>query len=71
MPMPPAGDGQWGNNPAVTRHNKNGTVFGFADGHAEIWKWHDPRTLRIKSNGEPVQLGNQDLVRLQQAYGGL
>ncbi|MEO7300476.1 MAG: prepilin-type N-terminal cleavage/methylation domain-containing protein [Verrucomicrobiota bacterium] len=54
----------WGNNPAFTRHNNNGTVFSFADGHSEIWHWK-PETLTVKSIGAP---GNEDLVRMQQHY---
>ncbi|MEO7299250.1 MAG: type II secretion system protein [Verrucomicrobiota bacterium] len=58
---------RWGNNPAFTRHNGNGTVFAFADGHSEIWRWRDPRTLLVKDNN--IDNGpNEDLVRLQRAY---
>ncbi|MEO5802015.1 MAG: prepilin-type N-terminal cleavage/methylation domain-containing protein [Verrucomicrobiota bacterium] len=71
MQMPPVGGfkDQWGNNPAFTRHNsKNGTVFSFADGHSEIWKWYDRRTLATKGNNQPAQAGNEDIRRLQRIY---
>ena len=35
----------WISFPA-TRHNNGGT-FTFADGHAETWRWREPRTLEI------------------------
>jgi prepilin-type N-terminal cleavage/methylation domain-containing protein/prepilin-type processing-associated H-X9-DG protein len=35
----------WWEIPA-TRHNNAGTVS-FADGHAEVWRWLEPNTLRI------------------------
>ncbi|MEO5802783.1 MAG: prepilin-type N-terminal cleavage/methylation domain-containing protein [Verrucomicrobiota bacterium] len=54
----------WGNNPAFTRHNNNGTVFSFADGHSEIWRWK-PETLTVQSIGAP---GNEDLVKVQRHY---
>lgn len=66
MGMPPYES--WGNNPAFTRHNGNGTVFAFADGHSEIWRWRDPRTLTVKGNNSPAQPGNQDIYRMQRAY---
>ncbi len=34
----------WLNSPA-TRHGNSGTVS-FADGHAEIWRWKEPTTLK-------------------------
>jgi prepilin-type N-terminal cleavage/methylation domain-containing protein/prepilin-type processing-associated H-X9-DG protein len=70
MPMPPVGGAvnQWGNNPAYIRHNNNGTVFSFADGHSEIWRWRDPRTLKTKGNNEPAQPGNEDIRRMQRSY---
>lgn len=57
----------WGNNPAFKRHGGNGTVFGFADGHTEVWKWKDPRTLTV-TNNNASQSGNEDIRRLQRAY---
>jgi prepilin-type N-terminal cleavage/methylation domain-containing protein/prepilin-type processing-associated H-X9-DG protein len=58
----PAERNQWGNWPASI-HN-NGTVLGFADGHAEYWKWHDARTSQIKSYMTPSP-NNDDLKRMQ------
>jgi prepilin-type processing-associated H-X9-DG protein len=37
------GQEQWQDLPA-TYHNRNSS-FSFADGHSEIIKWHDPRTI--------------------------
>jgi prepilin-type N-terminal cleavage/methylation domain-containing protein/prepilin-type processing-associated H-X9-DG protein len=39
------GDWTWIDFPA-TRH-LNGAVLSFADGHAELWRWLEPNTLRI------------------------
>lgn len=59
---------QWGNNPAFTRHNsKNGSIFGFADGHSEVWRWRDPRTLTV-TNNNVSQPGNEDIRRLQRVF---
>ena len=58
----------WGNLPALKRHNNNGTCFSFADSHAEIWKWHDPRTLDQSTKPNDTQTGNQDIRRVQRAY---
>ena len=58
---------EWQNSP-TTRHGNAG-VFGFADGHAENWKW---RTLSKDNvlNAPLVQSGvntTVDLRRLQRA----
>jgi prepilin-type processing-associated H-X9-DG protein len=37
------GTWSWVDHPA-TRHNGGG-VLSFTDGHAELWKWHEPTTL--------------------------
>ncbi len=37
----------WVSFPA-TRHGGAGTLS-FADGHAELWRWHEPNTVRIAS----------------------
>ncbi len=42
---------QWINFPA-TRHNK-GCTFSFADGHAETWRWQEPRTMEISKELPP------------------
>ncbi|MEP6662699.1 MAG: type II secretion system protein [Verrucomicrobiota bacterium] len=59
----------WGNNPAFTRHNNNGTVFSFGDGHSEIWRWVYPQTLKVNGNNAPVAPGTErDVHRLQDAF---
>ena len=58
---------QWGNMPAVRRHNNNGTSFSFADGHAEMWKWRDPRTTNPATKPNDTQPGNLDIRRVQNA----
>lgn len=51
-------------------HNGAGG-FSFADGHAEIRKWVDPRTMPKLRKGQPIPLGvsspnNKDVVWLQE-----
>ena len=58
----------WGNMPAVRRHGGNGTCFAFADGHAEIWRWRDPRTTDPGTKPNDAQAGNLDIRRVQNAY---
>lgn len=58
----PAGD-MWYNLPAMW-HNR-GCNFSFADGHTELIKWRDPRTLAIKVINSVVTANNPDLKRLQ------
>jgi prepilin-type N-terminal cleavage/methylation domain-containing protein/prepilin-type processing-associated H-X9-DG protein len=41
----------WISFPA-TRHN-NGCTFTFADGHAETWRWREPRTMEISRKSPP------------------
>ena len=55
----------WMNLPAMW-HNKGGD-FSFADGHAELFKWRDPRTLAIKVINTVSTPNNADLKRLQAA----
>jgi prepilin-type N-terminal cleavage/methylation domain-containing protein/prepilin-type processing-associated H-X9-DG protein len=54
------------------RHGE-GTNFSFADGHAEYWKWEDPRTIKF-AKGDPgltaAQAGNEDIQRVQRAAWG-
>jgi len=47
-----------------TRHN-NGGSFSFADGHAETFKWKDPRTMKITANGADGT-GSADLKKIQE-----
>ena len=55
-----------------TRHN-NGGVLSFADGHAEIWRWIEPRTLQISKkppwiqNERGVAGTDRDLSRIHAA----
>ena len=58
----------WGNLPALRRHGNNGTCFSFADGHAEIWKWRDPRSTDPGTKPNDTQPGNPDIRRVQNAY---
>lgn len=58
----------WGNLPALRRHNDNGTCFAFADGHAEIWRWRDPRTTHPGTKPNDAQAGNLEIRRVQRAY---
>jgi prepilin-type N-terminal cleavage/methylation domain-containing protein len=58
----------WGNMPAVRRHGNNGTCLAFADGHAEIWRWRDPRTTDPGTKPNDAQPGNLDIRRVQNAY---
>ena len=53
----------WMNLPAMW-HN-NGCSFSFADAHAELFKWRDPRTLAIKVINSVRTANNADLKRLQ------
>jgi prepilin-type N-terminal cleavage/methylation domain-containing protein/prepilin-type processing-associated H-X9-DG protein len=63
----------WWDMPPV-RHGV-GTNFSFADGHAEYWKWRDPRTLKVAAQeGDWQSLvaasGNPDIQRVQRAAWG-
>jgi prepilin-type N-terminal cleavage/methylation domain-containing protein/prepilin-type processing-associated H-X9-DG protein len=54
------------------RHN-NGCVLSFADGHAELWRWREPNTLRIASMKPWIQSQSavpgtdRDLSRIHKA----
>lgn len=59
-------------DPPPVRHG-DGTVFSYADGHSEYWKWQDRRTIeygRMEVGADPLQPGNPDLHRAQQAVWG-
>jgi prepilin-type processing-associated H-X9-DG protein len=45
-----------------SRHNF-GFALSFADGHSEVWRYHDPRSRKLEGNGTE-QAGNADLARL-------
>ncbi len=59
---------RWIDFPAA-RHN-NGCVLSFADGHAETWRWLEPRTLETSQRTDWIQgpLGvagtDRDLLRI-------
>lgn len=57
---------RWVDYPA--QWHKRGTTFSFADGHAEHWKWDDPRTWELKSNYVDTP-NNPDIRKLQRAIG--
>ena len=56
----------WVNAPAIW--HSRGSNLSFADGHAERWRWVDPRTLAI-TGGYQTTPKNADLMRLQGAIG--
>jgi prepilin-type processing-associated H-X9-DG protein len=60
-----AGD-MWGDLPAAW-HGR-GSNFSFADGHAEHWRWKDPRTSAM-THGLTSTPNNPDLQRLQASLG--
>ena len=62
----PIGGDMWGDLPAVW-HGR-GCNFSFVDGHAEHWRWTDPRTWGLTQN-LAVTPNNPDLQRLQASIG--
>jgi prepilin-type N-terminal cleavage/methylation domain-containing protein len=57
----------WIDFPAVSEHRHNFSYgLNFADGHSEIWRHSDPRTLQVSIN-KTEQSGNADLARLARA----
>jgi prepilin-type processing-associated H-X9-DG protein/prepilin-type N-terminal cleavage/methylation domain-containing protein len=62
--IPPAGSGinEWWSLPG-SRHN-NGCTFSFADGHAELWKWHGTAVLNFPPNYQTAD-NSDDLSRVQ------
>ena len=65
--MIPAFGPRWSDVPAAW--HSRGCNFDFADGHAEWWRWQDPRTWTLKDGD--VTANNPDQVRLQAALGSL
>jgi prepilin-type N-terminal cleavage/methylation domain-containing protein/prepilin-type processing-associated H-X9-DG protein len=62
----PIHPGRWSNTPA-SRHG-NGSVFSFADGHAEFWNWVEPKTQFLKGpGGTMVPPVDRDLQRMKAA----
>ncbi len=57
---------EWIDFPAF--FHDNGTCLSFADGHAEYYKWSDPRTWQITTN-YVLTPNDPDLVRLQAIVG--
>jgi len=79
FPCNPPGIYNWYKLP-TSRHN-NGGLFSFADGHAELWKWHSPYVIAdnqipdaFESNGTgpgfqaPSDPSDQDLARVQTTF---
>jgi prepilin-type processing-associated H-X9-DG protein len=69
--VPPTGNSFDGGGLPVTYH-MGGANFSFADGHAEHWKWTDPRTLQMdklysRAVLPPPMPNNPDLQRMQAA----
>jgi prepilin-type N-terminal cleavage/methylation domain-containing protein len=57
---------QWQNAPSA-HHGGNSGVLSFADGHAEMWRWIEPTTPKIRtlSYTAPKGANDRDLKRLQ------
>jgi len=53
----------------VANYHEGGDNVGFADGHAEHWKWQDPRTLEASARQQFYypDNGNTDLLRLRKS----
>lgn len=57
----------WFDFPATSEHRHNFSfTLNFADGHSEVWRHTDPRTMQL-SAPETDQFGNKDLDRLARA----
>jgi hypothetical protein len=61
----------WVDFPAISEH-RHGFNFAlnFADGHSEVWRHSDSRTMRV-SHPNTEQAGNPDLQRLARASASL
>lgn len=55
----------WADAPAAW--HSHGCNFSFADGHAEHWRWMDPRTWTLQE--QETTANNADLYRLQACLG--
>ena len=54
-------------NPPASRHG-NGGVLSFADGHAELWRWVEPTTRRLRGPYPAAHKPTDaDLIRLKRA----
>ena len=58
-------NGYWQNTPA-SRHGNGGTLS-FADGHAELWRWREPTTIKLKGTDKTTKKGDADLERFRLA----
>jgi hypothetical protein len=57
----------WIDFPAISAHRHNYSfALNFADGHAEIWAYRDPRTLQV-THSKFEQANNPDMERLARA----
>lgn len=57
----------WLEFPAISEHRHNFSyTLSFADGHSEIWRYRDPRTLAVVAPNQDQQ-NNLDLIRLARA----
>jgi prepilin-type N-terminal cleavage/methylation domain-containing protein/prepilin-type processing-associated H-X9-DG protein len=66
----------------ITARHGDGTNFSFVDGHADYWKWKDPRTVKIakmdydywqntaRNGNESNTPGDEDLYKVQRAVWG-
>jgi prepilin-type N-terminal cleavage/methylation domain-containing protein len=59
--------GVWYDFPAISAHRHDFSfTINFADGHSEVWRHQDPRTLQV-TTARTEQSGNLDLARLARA----
>jgi len=58
-------NGYWQNTPA-SRHGNSGNLS-FADGHAESWRWIEPKTQKLKGVNNNTSKGDRDLERFRLA----
>jgi len=57
----------WVDFPAISTHRHSFSfALNFADGHSEVWRHSDPRTMVVKTS-QTEQSGNSDLARLARA----
>jgi prepilin-type N-terminal cleavage/methylation domain-containing protein/prepilin-type processing-associated H-X9-DG protein len=60
-----ANGGFWQNTPS-SRHG-NGGIVAFADGHAELWRWLEPTTKKLKGLDKTTKAGDRDLEKFRLA----
>jgi prepilin-type processing-associated H-X9-DG protein len=49
--------------PAIS-HGNNSSAFSYADGHAELHKWRDPKFIAMKSRDDMPPGGSKDITWL-------